>query len=167
MSHALKSQNSTIAYGGAGPVDTSIAGLTAALAVTGEGAPSFVIVEEATDIKPSGQKVDEIDVTHLLSAAKEFLMGLEDSGSIDITGNFTGGTGQQNLLTQKASKALGLYQYTLGAQLTTPITVTFAAYVVKFETPDSKVNGKLDLSATLRISGQILISWGSLVTPGF
>ena len=159
MSNALRSQNSTIAWGGeatpASPL--TVASITAAAAAI----TTWNQIEECTDIKPSGQKVDEIDVTHLQSLAKEFVLGLEDSGSIDITSNFFGGKYQQQLFTEKANKSLSIYQYTIGAQLANPITFTFYAYVVKCESPDAKVNGKIELSATLRISGPVAVNWGS------
>lgn len=159
MSRALRSQNSTIAWGGQATPATplTLASLVSAAAAVN----AWKQIEEATEIKPSGQKVDEIDVTHLQSIAKEFTLGLEDSGSIDITANFFGGKYQQQLLTEKASKTLSLYQYTIGAELAIPITYSFYAYVVKAELPDAKVNGKLELSATLRISGPVAVNFGS------
>ena len=164
MSHALRSQNSTIAWGGPAP---TVDPLTTTAITTAAGTATWGVMEEAVEIKPSGQKVDEIDVTHLQSLAKEFVLGLEDSGSIDITMNFTGGKYQQQIFVEKANKTLSLYQITLGAQLQTPATFSFCAYCVKAETPDAKVNGKIELTDTLRISGPVAISWGSLANPTF
>lgn len=163
MSRALRSQNSTIAWGGAAPVADP---LTTAVIATAATDATWVTFEEATEIKPSGQKVDEIDVTHLQSSAKEFVLGLEDSGSIDVTMNFTGGPQQQQMFLEKANKTLSLYQITLGAQLSQPATFTFCGYCTKAETPDAKVNGKIELELSLRISGPVSIHWGSLaITP--
>ena len=164
MSRALRSQNSTIAWGGAAPVVDPLTGTAIA---TAAGTATWATLEEAVEIKPSGQKVDEIDVTHLQSLAKEFVLGLEDSGSIDITMNFTGGKTQQQMFVEKANKSLSLYQITLGAQLQQPASFTFCAYCSKAEIPDAKVNGKIDLAVTLRISGPVAIGWGSLANPTF
>ena len=162
MSHALRSQNSTIAWGGPAPV---VDPLTTTAITTAAGTTTWGTLEEAVEIKPSGQKVDEIDVTHLQSLAKEFVLGLEDSGSIDITMNFTGGKNQQQMFVEKANKSLSLYQITLGMQLQQPATFTFCAYCVKAEIPDAKVNGKIELSASLRISGPVAIGWGCSNCP--
>ena len=161
MSHALRSQNSTLAWGGAATLADPLTPAIVAAAAAAVPTATWLAIEECTDIKPSGQKVDEIDVTHLLSAAKEFVLGLEDSGSIDITANFVGGKGQQQLYTEKLNKTLSVYQYTVGTSLAQPITFSFYGYVVKCETPDAKVNGKLDMSATIRISGPVSVNWGS------
>jgi Lambda phage tail tube protein, TTP len=162
MSHALRSQNSTIAWGGAAPTADP---LTASAIATAASSATWGVLEEAVEIKPSGQKVDEIDVTHLQSLAKEFVLGLEDSGSVDVTMNFTGGKYQQQMFVEKANKTLSIYQIVLGAQLTQPASFTFCAYCVKAETPDAKVNGKIELSVSLRISGPVSIGWGSLANP--
>lgn len=164
MSNALRSQFSSIAWGGAAPTTQP---LTAAVIATAAAATTTVWqpLEEAVEIKPSGQKVDEIDVTHLQSLAKEFVLGLEDSGSVAVTMNFTGGKGQQQMFVEKANKTLSLYQIILGAQLAQPATFSFCAYCVSAETPDAKVNGKLELACTLRISGPVSIVWGSLANP--
>jgi hypothetical protein len=162
MSYALRSQNSSIAWGGLAP---AIDPLTTAAITTAAGTASWGGFEEAVEIKPSGQKVDEIDVTHLQSLAKEFILGLEDSGSVDVTMNFTGGKIQQQMFVEKANKTLSLYQITLGAQLQTPATFVFCAFCVKADTPDAKVNGKIDLTVSLRISGPVAINWGSLANP--
>ena len=129
---------------------------------------TWLDVDEASEIKQSGQKVTEIDVTHLMSGAKEFMLGIEDSGTIDLTGNWTGSTAQQQLMADKNSKQLSIYQVQIGAGvLTNPVTFSFYAYVVEFMIPDVKVDGKVDLQAKLRISGPVAIDYGSLTNPTF
>jgi len=163
MSNAIRSDGTTIAFGGS---FTKTDPLTAAAITTAAAAIStWDAFEEVTEIKPSGQKVDEIDVTHLAFASKEFVLGLEDSGMIDVTMNFTGATAQQAVLTAKTAKTLALYKISLGAnQLTNPATYTFAAYVTKAEIPDAKVNGKIELNVTLRITGPVVLALGSLTS---
>lgn len=162
MSNALRSQKSTIAWGGAAPAGAA----TKAAIIAAASAATFNFIDEATEIKPSNQKVTEIDVSSLDSDAKEFVLGLEDSGQVDVTANFTGSEEQQQLFTEKANKSLSLYQITIGQQLSTPIKFSFYGYVVKAELPDAKIDGKIELQATIRISGPVAINWGSLaVTP--
>ncbi len=144
-SQALRSQGSSISYGG-------LIGASA----------SWQAVEEVEDIKRSGQKVSEIDVTNLQSAAKEFVLGLKDEGTVDISANFTAGIVQQLLFARYDDSQAAQYQITIGAALTTPVTFTFNAYVTKCAIDDAKVDAKIALSATLRITGGVTINYGSL-----
>ena len=58
----------------------------------GYGAASFAKVGEVTNIgAPSGEAA-EIEVTHLESEAKEYLLGLPDEGNIELAMNAIAGT---------------------------------------------------------------------------
>lgn len=72
---ALKSQGSAVA------ISNEDADATA------YGTATFTAVGEVTDIgEPDGEAAD-IDVTHLGSAAKEYLTGLPDNGNIQLSAN--------------------------------------------------------------------------------
>jgi hypothetical protein len=55
---------------------------------------SYAPFEESSNIKLGGVSVSSIDVTHLLSTAKEFVPGLQDNGTCDFTANFVNGAVQ-------------------------------------------------------------------------
>lgn len=121
----------------------------------GTGAGSAV--EEVTDIKLSGGTVPQIDVTHLMSTAKEFLAGLLDNGTVDISCNFVNGTVQQAVRADFVAGTISPWQIVLGGA-TTPITVSFNAFVIKIEGPSAKVDDKLTMTFSLKLTGDITIA---------
>lgn len=114
-------------------------------------------VEEVTDIKLSGGSVPQIDVTHLMSTAKEFLPGLLDNGTVDVTCNFVNGTVQQQVRSDFVAGTVSAWSIVLGGA-TTPITVSFNAFVTKCEGPILKVDSKVDMTFSLKLTGDITIA---------
>lgn len=100
----------------------------------------------------SGESAD-IDVTHLRSAAKEFRVGLQDEGSVTLGLNFVPtDLGQQRLHAARAAQTLKSYRLTYGPTLT--YFDTFSAYA-KSAGRAGGVDGKYELSVTLRITGAV------------
>jgi hypothetical protein len=134
MTNAIRSQGTRLQHGsGANPV-------------------VFTDLEECTDIQLGGVNVAVVDVTHLLSEGKESVPGLLDPGTITVTCNYTGGTVQKALYADMLAGRTSPYQLILGGSAT-PITINFNAYVTKYDGPHAKVDGKLELSVGLKITG--------------
>lgn len=125
------------------------------------GAGSTVVysdLEEVTDIQLSGVNISTIDTTHLQSTAKEFIPGLKDNGTLNITCNYING-GVQHLLWDDANKQLtSPYKIIMnGVGTTTPITISFSGFVTKYEL-SSKVDDKVTLQLSLKVTGDIIIA---------
>jgi hypothetical protein len=125
----------------------------------GSGTPVFTAIEEVTDVKLGGVTIPQIDVTHLMSTSKEFLSGLKDNGTIDITCNFTNGTVQQAVRGDADLGTISPYEIVLGGAAT-PITIAFSAFVTKLDGPSAKVDSKLEMQIALKITGNITITVG-------
>ena len=119
-----------------------------ALAVT------FSTVEEANDIKLGGVSIGTIDVTNLQSVAKEFIAALKDSGSCDIAANFINGAVQTLMRNDCNGGITSPYQIVIPAGLTN-ITMAFSGFLTKYAGPDIKVDGKLEIQMTIKITGPI------------
>ena len=109
-------------------------------------------VGEVVDMNLEDPGASEIDVTHLGSTAKEYLMGLADAGSYTFSVNwlFTD-AGQEALRTAKTSRALKNFRVTYSDDS----TATFSAYVQTFTGPSLGVDDKMSGSITLKISGAV------------
>lgn len=93
----------------------------------------------------------EIDVTHLSSTAKEFLLGLKDEGEISVTLNLdTADTYQTQLRTARDNNTLTNFEFDLTED--TPTTISFAAYVKTFGIGVA-VDDKITLEVSLRVTG--------------
>ena len=113
---------------------------------------AYAVVEEASSIKMGGVSVSSIDVTHLLSTAKEFLAGIQDNGSLDVTCNFINGTVQTLIRADMNGGVTSPYQIVIpnGA---TKIYISFSAFVTKYAGPDPKNDSKLEISLAFKITG--------------
>ena len=101
---------------------------------------------------PDGSS-SEIDVTDLSSTAKEFKMGLADSGSVSAEFFYIPADAQHaQLRSDWVARTLRNYRITFTDSPQT--TWTFAAYVTSFSTT-AAVDAALAGSFTLRISGSI------------
>ena len=122
------------------------------------GSGSWTAIAEVQSIPASGGQAPEIDVTHLRSTGKEYLLGLPDYGSVQIAGNYLGvgvDAGQTMVRARYLDQAPCQFRMTLSDTGTTQ--QTFTALVQSFDiavTPDSKV----DLSFTLRRTGADVIA---------
>jgi hypothetical protein len=104
-----------------------------------------------------------IDVTTLTSADdfREFIGGLFEAGEVPIEGNFIAGDtdGQVALMADQLAKTVQEFVITFPAEITA--TWSFDALVTKFKVGDYAVGGKLDFSATLKISGKPVLAIGT------
>lgn len=114
---------------------------------------TFTKVAEITSFTGPTQSSKEIDVTSVDSDAAEFIAGIKDSGEMSIEGNFVGNdTAQQGLEADLANRVVRNFKFKLNDHLTTPTTISFAAFV-KSHSIKGGVNAKIDFSCALRISG--------------
>jgi hypothetical protein len=77
-------------------------------------AQTMTSVGQVSSVSGFDGQADEIDVTHLQSTAKEFLIGLQDFGNVTLELLLgSGDTGQARLRALKASAAIGQFSITL------------------------------------------------------
>ncbi len=117
----------------------------------------FSDLEEASDIKLGGVSVSAIDVTHLLSTSKEFIAGLKDNGTCDATCNFTNGTVQAAMRADMNAGTTAPYKVVITGPSAT-ITISFSGFLIKYAGPDAKVDGKLEVQMSIKITGDITIT---------
>lgn len=117
--------------------------------VTAYGAATFVKVGECDNVgEPSGEASD-IDVTHLESEAKEYLIGLPDNGNIAISGNFVpSDLGQLELIDAKDDQERRWLKITWSSG-----DIWYIKVLVKKYAPSAAVDGKTPFSASFRTSG--------------
>src|SRR5262245_64623526 len=71
------------------------------------------VAEVSEETGLGGTEANEIDVTHLLSTAKEFKLGLRDEGSASFRGNYVpGDAGQGQVRSLRASQGTGQFRLT-------------------------------------------------------
>lgn len=110
---------------------------------------------EVADINREDPGANEIDCTHLTSTSREYLMGLQDSGTFTMTVNFLfADAGQVALLAAKTTRTLLGFRVTYSDDS----TMTFNAYVQTFSGPAASVDDKLVGDISLKIDGDITIA---------
>lgn len=108
-------------------------------------------VGEVKKISPIGSKRDEIDVTTLSSAAKEFILGMADFGTVTVTINwYPGDAGQTAIRTAFANQTIDTYTITFPTAL--GAAYTFQALVLESPGPDIG-NDVLQSEIILRCTG--------------
>jgi hypothetical protein len=111
----------------------------------------YVEVKEITNFSGFDGQAAEIDVTHLQSTAKEFLMGLQDFGSFNIDVNYLPlDSGQVNMRAAKVSRARKGFL----AQFSDGSTAEFSGYVLS-NPVSGGVDSKVDGSFAIRITGSV------------
>lgn len=121
----------------------------------GDGATPevFTTVGEVVSFTGPGGSASVIDVTHLLSTAREKRMGLPDEGQFTFEVNLIpSDTAQIGLRTDRAARTLRNFQLVLTDVATT--TLSFAAYVTGFSLSGG-VDNVTKASVTLEISGAV------------
>lgn len=111
----------------------------------------YTSIGEITSFSGFDGKAAEIDVTHLQSTAKEFLMGLQDFGQFNIEVNFIKSDPGQLLL--RAAKTARDIQSFL-ATFSDGTTATFQGYVLSNPVKGG-VDAKVDGSFDIRITGAV------------
>lgn len=111
----------------------------------------YTEVKEVTNFTGFDGQANEIDVTHLQSAAKEFIMGLQDFGTFKVDVNHLPADAGQVLL--RAAKA-DRVKRTFRATFSDASTAIFDAYVLS-NPVSGGVDAKVDASFSLRITGAV------------
>ena len=118
---------------------------------------AYATFEETSNVKLGGVSVSSIDVTHLLSSAKEFLAGIQDNGTCDITANFINGAVQGLVRADMNSGTTSAYQIVIPGSGPTKTYINFSGFVTKYAGPDLKNDSKVEISVTIKITGAITI----------
>lgn len=97
-------------------------------------------------------EASEIDVTHLLSTAKEYLLGLQDFGNVSMTLFLTSpnDTGQTRMRAIKASATAEAFTITLPSGQ----VAAFMAFVKSFPFSQISPDAALQASPSLRVTGE-------------
>jgi hypothetical protein len=113
------------------------------------GSATFAKIGQVTSIgAPSGEAAD-IDVTHLESEAKEYLVGLPDEGSIEIGMNaIAGDAGHDNLIDAKDTQERRWLKI-----IWSNGDVWHIMALVKKYTWSAGVDAKIEAAASFRTSG--------------
>ncbi len=124
----------------------------------GDGASPevFTTIGEVVSIGPLAQKKDLVEVTHLLSTAKEFIGGLSDGQEISVVCNFLPTNTQQLALIAAAASVTAAknFKYVLpsgGGALTS----AFSAIVLSSSVGPTTPNTATQVTFGLKISGPI------------
>lgn len=120
---------------------------------TAYGAATWETIGQVSDVgEPSGEAAD-IDVTHLMSDAMEYLIGLPDNGAIQISGNFAPDDDGQNLLVTAEDDQDKRW---LELNWSDGTIWYYQAFCKKYK-PSAAVNGKVPFTASFRTTGARVI----------
>lgn len=137
MSNAIKSQGTVVQISNEN-ADTTV-----------YGSATFATVGECDDVGEFSGEASDIDVTSLQSPAKEYLIGLADFGTMQITGNFIPtDTGQIQCIA-----SLDAQQNRWLKVIFSQGTVWYIKACCKKFTPGAKVDNKVPFTSTFRTSG--------------
>jgi len=126
-------------------------GFTLKIGDTSDSPAQLVEIKEITNFSGFDGQAAEIDVTHLQSAAKEFIMGLQDFGGFNIDVNYLpDDPGQSEARAAKAARTKKQFV----ATFSDGTTATFSAYVLSGSVSGG-VDAKVDSSFSLRITGDV------------
>jgi hypothetical protein len=92
----------------------------------------------------------EIDVTHLRSTAKEYLVGLQDFGGVEFGIFLVTDTGQTRLRALKASAAAAVFTVELSSGAIAAFRALVRSFTFDAGGPDNAVQG----SVSLRVTGE-------------
>jgi len=115
----------------------------------------FTTIGEVTSIGAIGQRNDLVEVTHMLSTAKEYIGGLPDGLEMDIVCNYLPTNVQQQTAYFKVAAGtvanFRMVMPTGGSSL----TFSFAALVIGWTVGPLTPNEAYKVTFTLKISGAI------------
>ena len=117
----------------------------------GDSPLTYTEVKEVKSFTGFDGSAAEIDITNLQSAAKEFLMGLQDFGGFNIETNYlSADAGQVLMRAAKASRVIQDIQLVFSDSS----TATFQAFILSAPLSGG-VDAAVDGSFQLRISGDV------------
>ena len=120
----------------------------------GDSPLTYTEVKEVKTFTAFDGAAAEIDITHLQSTAKEFLMGLQDFGGFNGDANYlSADPGQVLVRAAKASRAIQDIQLTF-SDLS---TANFQAFVLSAPLSGG-VDAAVDTSFQLRITGNVVFA---------
>jgi hypothetical protein len=112
---------------------------------------TWTTIGEVTDFSGPDGSASEIDVSHLTSTSKEFIMGLPDEGSLSLSVNWdTSDSGQDACATARAARTEEDFKITYSDAS----TATFTGYVTGMSSSGG-VDGKVSGSISIRITDSI------------
>jgi len=120
---------------------------------------SFVAMAEVISIKPPSFKLDQIDVTHMQSPARnrEFISGLNDPGECSFDMNFIPGAQSDDRIFELMNLPTGASRARIcRCSFPNGTTWTFNAEVVGYE-PTVPVDDKMTATVTFKVSGAISV----------
>lgn len=113
-----------------------------------------IAIGELTDVTPGGVDVNFIDVTAHDSAGgwKEFIGGLTDGGTLELTGNYVAAdAGQVELRDERGNVAAVVITFSDGS------TSSFSAVVGGFNL-SNPLDDKVEFTCSLKVTGAIVIA---------
>lgn len=121
----------------------------------------YVQLLETATIMVSGPSIPAIEVTHLLSpnATGEYVPGIIDPGTLDITGNWVGDATQLDILT--TAKAQTVFAFKIVAPCdnrTKSATITGLGFWKDGPKIDLAVNKGTNFTASIKVTGTITIA---------
>lgn len=120
----------------------------------GDSPLTFTEVKEVVSFNGFDGQAAEIDVTHLQSTAKEFIMGLQDFGTFSCDVNYlSADPGQVAMRAAKATREIQTFRLTFSDTK----TATFNGYVLSAPISGG-VDAKVDGSFSIRITGDVTFS---------
>ena len=126
-------------------------GFTLEIGNVGDSPGSMTEIKEITAFNGFDGQAAEIDVTHLQSTAKEFIMGLQDFGQFQVDVNYLpDDPGQAEARAAKASRTIKDFLATFSDST----TAAFSGYVLSAPISGG-VDAKVDGSFVIRITGDV------------
>ena len=122
----------------------------------GDPTETFTLVPQLISLDGPDGSAAEIDITTLDSVAREFAMGLKDSGSITAEGIYDPDNAQHAALRADWS-ARTLRNFEIEFTNDPATVLSFSAFVQNFST-SAAVDDVVRLSLTLRITGDVAVS---------
>lgn len=115
------------------------------------GSNAFTPLAEVFGVTFPAGEADEIDVTHYASTSREFIQGLKDYGTADLSINWVpGGVTSTRLYGLLASGEVLKHRITVNAK-----TYTFEGFV-KTIAPEIPVDDRMTATITVRVSGDVV-----------
>lgn len=112
---------------------------------------TYTEVKEVKNFQAFDGSAQEIDVTHLQSSGKEWKMGLQDFGGVQVDVNhLPSDTGQQAMRTAKGNRTIQDFKITFSDST----TATFRGYVLS-NPLSGGVDAVVEGSFNIRVSGSV------------
>jgi len=116
---------------------------------------TYWTIGEVTDCDRAAGDRTEIDVTHLTSTSKEYLLGLRDGGTFTFSVNFLFGDDGQTAVREAEASDDSFHWI---AEYPSGNTCSFDGFVKSFTGPSAEVDGKLSGSVNVKITGDVVFA---------